>query len=157
MAARPTQGTHLFYIDPDTDTIVRVICVTSIDGLTAPVDQVETTCLEDGSRSYIPGLATPGAMTFGINFDPQDASHIRLHELYTERARDIPFALGFEGSVSEPTVGSDGDFVFPTDRDFISWLGYFSDFPFSFALNSVVSSTIGVQVSGEVTVTPATT
>lgn len=157
MAARPTQGTHLFYIDPDTDAVVRVVCVTSMDGLTQPIDQVETTCLEDAERTYIPGLGTPGNMTFGINFDPQDASHLRLHQLYVTKARDIRFAIGFEGSTAAPTVGTDDDFDFPTGRDFISFLGYFSDFPFSFALNSVVSSTIGVQVSGSVTIHPATT
>lgn len=155
--ARKTQGTNLFYVDPDTDEVVRVICVTSVGGLTAPIDQVETTCLEDSARSYIPGLATPGAMTFGISFDPQDASHVRLHELYTEKAQDIRFALGFEGSTSAPTADSAGDFVFPTDRDFITWIGYFSDFPFDVALNSVWTSTIGVQVSGEAVVVPATT
>lgn len=156
--ARKTQGTQLYYIDPDDDTVVRVVCVTSIDGLTAPIDQVETTCLEDSARTYIPGLATPGAMTFGINFDPQDPSHIRLHELYRLKVQDIRFALGFEGSTVAPTVDSDGDFEMPNpDRDFLVWTGYFSDFPFTFALNSVVTSTIGVQVSGEAIPYPAAT
>ena len=155
--ARKTQGTHLFYIDPDTSAVVRVICVTSVGGLTAPIDQVETTCLEASARTYIPGLATPGAMTFGINFDPQDASHIRLHELYTAKAQDIQFALGFEGSTAAPTVDSNGEFIFPTTRDYITWEGYFSDFPFDVQLNSVWQSTIGVQVSGEATVVPAAT
>lgn len=155
--ARKTQGTMLYYVDPADDSVVRVVCVTSVGGLTAPIDQVETTCLEASARTYIPGLATPGAMTFGINFDPQDASHIRLHELYASKAQDIVFALGFEGSTAAPTVDTDGDFVFPTDRDFITWTGYFSDFPFDVQLNSVWQSTIGVQVSGEATVVPATT
>lgn len=155
--SRRTQGTHLFYVDPDTDAVVRVVCVTSIDGLTAPIDQVETTCLEDAARTYIPGLATPGAMTFGINFDPQDASHLRLHALYAARTQDLKFALGFEGDTAIPTADSAGDFVFPTTRDYLTWTGYFSDFPFNVALNSVWQSTIGVQVSGEVTIIPATT
>ena len=152
MSALRTQGTELFFVSPegsDGGEVVKVVCVTSIDGLSSPIDQVEVTCLEDQDRQYVPGLKTPGAMQFGVNFDPQEDSHVVLHELYRDNIT-TKFVIGLSDGTSSPTLDSDGDFDLPTDRSWITFEGYISDYPFSFALNNVVASTIGVQVSGPV-------
>ncbi len=78
-----TQGTDLYVIDPDDGTVITVGCPTSIDGIDTSIEQLETTCLNSLARTYEAGLATPGTATFGINVDPKDASHLRLHQLKT--------------------------------------------------------------------------
>ncbi len=148
-----TQGSMLYVIDPADDSVLIVGCVTSIDGIDTTLDQLETTCLESPARTYIAGLATPGAATFGINFDPADASHVRLHELKVA-GTTLDWTLGFSDGTAPPTVDTNGNFNLPNTRSWISFDGFMNSYPFSFALNAVVTSTVGIQISGEPVVTP---
>lgn len=153
--AKKTQGTELWFIDPTGDVLTKVGCVTSINGLTAARDQIETTCLEDQARSYEPGLATPGAAQFGLNFDPSDASHVRLHELYVAGTNDIPFVIGWSDGTDAPTTDS-SNWVLGSTRSWIDFVGFVSDLPFDFSQNAVVASTVSIQVSGFPVLTPKT-
>lgn len=143
-----TQGTDLYAIDPDDNSLLVIGCVTSIDGIDTTVEQIETTCLQDQARQYESGLATPGAATFGINTDPKDPSHARLHALKVS-GKTLKWAVGWSESSDDPTVDSQGEFVLPDTRSWITFDGFMNSFPFSFAQNSVVQSTVGIQVSGE--------
>lgn len=100
-----TQGTQLYFIDPANDSVVAVQCSTGITGFSSPRDQIETTCLESDSRSYEPGMRTPGAITLNLNFDPSSASHMRIHELYVSGERSVEFALGWSDGTDAPLVG----------------------------------------------------
>jgi hypothetical protein len=144
--ALKTQGTQLYFIDPDTFAVTVVGCVTALTGLTAARDQIETTCLDSTARTYVAGMATPGAAQFTINFDPSDSSHVRLHELYVEGV-DLDFALGWSDGTAAPTSDSTA-FTTPTTRTWILFSGFISDLPFDFALNTVVTSNVSIQVSG---------
>jgi hypothetical protein len=142
-----TQGTDLYVIDPANDSILVVGCVTTIDGIDTTVEQIETTCLSDPARSYESGLATPGSASFGINTDPKDASHLRLHQLKVA------------GTTLKWALGTAGDFILPNGRSWLTFEGFMNSYPFSFAQNSVVQSTVGIQISGEpvlVAAAPAT-
>lgn len=139
-------------IDPDDLSLITVGCVTSITGITAARDQIETTCLDSEARTYVAGMAAPGTATFTINFDPSDASHARLHELYVEGAV-LEFALGWSDGTAAPTSQSTDGFALPTSRTWIQFDGFISDLPFDFSLNAVVSSSVSVQVSGLPTLT----
>ena len=141
-----TQGTQLYFIDPVDDGITTVGCVTGVTGLTAARDQIETTCLDSDARTYEPGMATPGAAQFTINFDTSDASHVRLHELY-RAGTSLKWAIGWSDGTAAPSGASGNEFNLPTTRSWISFDGYISDLPFDFALNAVVSSNISIQVS----------
>jgi hypothetical protein len=141
-----TQGTDLYFVDPYDDSVTKVGCVTSISGINAARDQIEVTCLDSAARIYEAGLGAPGAATFGINFDPQDDSHVRLHELYVAGTK-LNWALGWSDGTAAPTADSDGEIVANAARSWIAFNGYISDLPFDFALNSVVSSSVSVQVS----------
>jgi len=143
-----TQGTMLYTIDPDTDTVLVVGCVINIDGIDTTLEQLETTCLESPARTYIAGLATPGAASFQINFDPADASHVRLHELKVA-GTTLEWAVGFSDGTATPTVDSNANFNLPTTRSWINFDGFMNSYPFTFALNAVVTSTVGIQISGE--------
>jgi hypothetical protein len=147
-----TQGTQLYVVDPEDDSILRISCVTSVDGIDSSIDQNETTCLEDTARTYEAGLATPGTATFGIRPDPADNSHKRLYEL-KQAGTSLKWALGWSDGVNvAPTsVDSNGNFNLPTTRSWLTFDGFMNAFPFSFAQNSQVESTIGIQVSGDPT------
>lgn len=154
--AKKTQGTDLYAIDPADDSVITVGCVTTIDGIDTAINQIQTTCLGDTAHTYLAGLATPGNASFGIQIDPSDASHIRLHQLKVA-GTTLKWALGWsEDPGTPPTVDSAGDFVLPTSRSWLTFDGHMSSFPFSFALDSVVQSSVGIQVSGEIVLTPAT-
>jgi len=142
-----TQGTRLYLINPATPTVVTSIgCVTSIGGISVARDQIETTCLEGIARTYEPGMPTPGQMTFGLNFDPNDDSHFDIFDLFKDGTK-FELAMGYSDGTAPPTVTA-GEFVLPTTR---SWMVfhdcYFADVPQELALNSVVQSTVAVQLS----------
>lgn len=142
------QGTTLFFVDPDTDDIVQVACITSFNGLTAARDQTDVTCLQDEGRRFEAGLLNPGAASFGIYFDPAEESHTRLHALYVAGTK-LNWALaGSDGTAPPTSVDSAGEFVLPTTRTFWTFNGYLSDYPFEFAVGGRVASTIAIQLSG---------
>lgn len=147
-----TQGTELYVIDPLDGSVIDIGCVTSIDGIDTAQEQIETTCLDSLARTYVSGLSTPGTATFGINFDPADPTHVRLHDLKIA-GTTLDWALGFSDSESAPTVSTNSqglyEWVLPTDRSWIEFDGFMTSFPMSFQQNSVVQSTIGIQISGE--------
>lgn len=143
-----TQGTYLFLIDPDDDSVIEVGCVTSIDGIDTTNEQIETTCLSSQARTYEGGLATPGAASFGINFDTADSSHMRLHQLKVAKTT-LEWAVGFSDGTALPTVDTNGTFNLGAARSWIRFRGFITSFPFTFAQNAVVQSAVGVQISGE--------
>lgn len=158
--AKKTQGTDLYAIDPDTGTLLAPGCITSIDGIDTTIEQIETTCLQDSARRYEAGLATPGTATFGINTDPEDPDHVRLHELKIA-GTTVRWAVGWsEDPGTPPTIITDSsgeyDFDLPDTRSWIVFDGFMNSYPFSFAQNTVVTSTIGIQVSGEPMLVPKT-
>ena len=165
-----TQGTGFWAMVPETGELIDVGCVTAIDGIDTTLDQIETSCLSQLVRTYEAGMATPGTASFTIYTDPQDANHIRLHQLQVAGVT-LNWAIGFsqkKNGVSVPneeadaaTSGTDssGDsvFVLPEGRAWIVFEGFMNAFPFSFAQNSVVQSNVGIQVSGEPQLIPADT
>lgn len=143
-----TQGTQLFAIDPDDDSLISVSSVTEIDGIDTSIDQIETTVLAAMARTYEAGLATPGTATFGIYTDTSNPEHIRLHQLKTG-GKQMKWAIGWSDGTDAPTVDVEGVFTLPATRSWLEFEGYMNSYPFNFSQNSVVSSSIGIQVSGE--------
>jgi hypothetical protein len=142
-----TQGTDLYAIDPRDESLITVGCITSLDGIDSTIDQIETTCLNSAERTYVAGLGTPGTATFGLNIDTADANHLLLHEI-KQLGLTLKWAVGMSDGTAAPTVDTAGDFNLPTSRSWITFEGFMNSFPFSFALNGVVASSVGIQVSG---------
>ncbi|ABI59709.1 phage tail tube protein [Nitrosomonas eutropha] len=103
-----TQGTQVFFINPNGSggrEVQEIDCATTFSPGGNPADQIETTCLSATTRSYLPGLRTPGQATLGINADPDNASHIALHGLsQTDPAPVITFAVGWSDGTQLPTL-----------------------------------------------------
>jgi hypothetical protein len=142
-----TQGSKLYTVDPADDSLLE-ICAVSVSGIDTTNEQIETTTLCDLARTYQAGLATPGTATFEIQSDPTDATHVRLHQLKVA-GTTLVWALGWSDGTADPTVDSGGTFDLPTSRSWIRFDGYMTNYPFEFAQNSVVGSSIGIQISGE--------
>lgn len=148
------QGTQIYFIDPDYDSngagVREVVCATTFSPGGNPADQIEDTCLSASSRSYKPGLRTPGQASMTVNADPENDSHVRLHDLAEQDPPPVlKWAVGWSDGTSVPTLNSEGDdFNLPTDRTWFVFEGYVSDFPFDFAANSVVTSQVTIQRSG---------
>lgn len=154
-------GTTLWFLDPDASCeAVQVGCPTSITGLDSTIEQIETTCLESTARTYEAGLATPGTATFTLSLNPQDDSHVRLLEL-KKAGKTVQWAILFPESSTPPTgtTNSAGEceFVLPTDRTAVTFEGFVNSYAFDFSLNAVITATVGVQVSGDPDLIPATT
>jgi hypothetical protein len=143
-----TQGTKLYAVDPADESLIEVGCVTSIDGIDTTNEQIETTCLDDTARTYVAGLATPGNATFGINFDPDDPTHIRMHNL-KKAGTILEWVVGFSDGTIDPEIDSGGTWDLSGTRSWIRFQGFMTSYPFSFAENAVVQSTVGIQISGD--------
>ena len=147
-----SQGTHIYVLSPlgsGAPEVVQIKCATTFSPGGNPADQIEDTCLEDSSRSYRPGLRTPGTATMGINADPTNESHLLLHELSeTDPSPIVKWAVGWSDGTAAPTLDSNGDFDLPDTRTWFVFEGYVSDFPFDFAQNTVVTSEVSIQRSG---------
>jgi len=153
------QGTNLYAIDPVDGSLIEVDCPTSIDGIDTSITQLDKTCLNSPAREYEAGLAEPGTATFGINIDPKNASHVRLHQLKIA-GTTLQWAVGWsEAPDVPPTIETDSDgeysFVPNPARSWIFFEGFMNSFPFSFQLAALVTSTVGIQVSGEPELIPA--
>lgn len=144
-----TQGTQIYLIDPDTNTVLAVECATTFSPGGAPADQIDDTCLEAFERSFMPGLRTPGQASLGLNADPRNASHIRMHEMSEANPSPVlKWAVGWSDGTAAPTVDSSDDFELPATRTWFTFQGYIADFPFDFAGNTVVTSAVSIQRSG---------
>lgn len=155
-----TAGTTLWLLDPDAAcAALQVGCPTNISGLDSTIDQIETTCLEDFARTYEAGLATPGTATFTINFEPQDESHTRLLAL-KKAGTSVQWAIGFPESQDVPTGTTDSEgeceFDLPTTRSWVTFEGFVNSFPLDVPLNGVFTVNVGVQISGDPDIYPAT-
>lgn len=149
-----TQGTELYVEDPEDGSIIKIVCPTTIDGISGARNQIDDSCLEDIAASSMPGRVQPGTMTLGLNVDLSEPSHVRLHELFRSGEK-FNFAIGwgdFTGGVTPgpvPTgIDSAGEFILPTTRSWIYANAYVSDYPFAFAADDIVRSTVTFQLSG---------
>ena len=145
-----TQGTKIYFIDTalSSPAIVAVECATAFNPGGSPSDQIEDTCLEAFARSYKPGLRTPGQATMTINADPTQPSHLRLFDLAQINPPPVlKWAVGWSDGTAPPTLDVYDEFVLPATRSWFTFDGYIADFPFDFALNTVVTTAISIQRS----------
>lgn len=146
------QGTQLYFLDPEASggEIIEVDCLTSLDGLSAPLGEEDTSCLADLGSTVEPTMFQAGSATFTVRFDPNVESHVRLFELYRAKQK-MRWAVGFsDGLDIAPTgVDSEGDLIIPDTRTFLRFTGYIQEFPWSFALGTKVTNNLTVRTDGE--------
>lgn len=147
-----SQGTQVYLIDPDDDSVIEIECITSFNPGGNPADQLDDTCLANTTATYKRGLRKPGVAAAELNADPENASHIRLFELSDsdeEADQDLRFVIGWSDGTTVPTADSAGEFVLPTTRTWFKFSGYVANFPFDFGINKLVTSQVSIQRSGK--------
>ena len=155
MPAVRTQGTKLYYIDPAAPSVVvHAGKITAINGIDANRDQIDTTVLEDESRTFMAGLASPGTATFTVQFDPKNTSHIDMHALY-KAGTDLKWAVAWSDGTTDPTAAA-GVFVPIATRTLLTFDGNIANIGFDFSQNDVVRANVSLQVSGFPTLLPKT-
>ena len=109
-----TQGTQVYSLVPPLTgtgprTVMEVECATAFNPGGSPKEQIEDTCLSSKERTYKPGLRTPGQASLTVNADPNNASHIRLHQM-SEADGDttVKWAVGWSDGTAAPTVAASG-------------------------------------------------
>lgn len=109
-----TQGTQVFALVPSianqsTFEVLAIQCATNFSPGGSPRDSIDTTCLEEtDDRTSMPGLGTPGAASLTLLADPDNASHVRLYQLYQARLGALKWAVGWSDGKALPTVGVAG-------------------------------------------------
>ena len=152
-----TQGTHLYFIDPDAaagaGALVKLTCPTGITGVTGgTADQIETTCLDvTTDKTYERGLRSPVAVSVPFNLKPADASHQRLFEL-KETGQVLKWMVLLSESADPPTLVT-GEIVAPATRSGLAFQAYISEVNIDIAGNEIVRGTLTLQRSGPVTPT----
>jgi hypothetical protein len=144
--AKKTQGTQVYFIDPDDDSIVEVTGVTTFNPGGAPSDEIDITSLTSTDKEYVAGLRSPTDASIEINADPTNASHIRLFALFLA-GTVLKWAAGWSDGTAAATNDS-SLWDLPTSRTWYRFDGFVKDFPFDFSVNSVVKSTITIRKSG---------
>ena len=145
------QGTQIYFIDSalSSPAIVAVHCATALNPGGSPAAQIPDTCLEAFEESFKPGLRSSSEASMTLNADPDQPSHVRLFQLGAMNPPPtLKWAVGWSDGTAPPTLDVYDEFIFPTTRTWFWFSGYVVDFPFDFALNSVVATTVPIQRSG---------
>jgi hypothetical protein len=149
-----TQGTHLFFADPNAaggPAIVKFACPTGASGLGGAADQIEDTCLDATvDKTYQRGLGTPGQVSIPFNYIPSSASHAALFEL-KDTGENVDWYIGLSDGTAAPTLVDDA-LVPPlaSARSGFKFQGYVADYNIDIATNEIVRGTVTVQRSGPV-------
>lgn len=151
-----TQGTHLFFVDPDAaggPAIIKFACPTGASGLGGAADQIESTCLDATTdREYERGLGNPGQVSIPFNYIPSAASHDALFKMKDSGVK-VRWYIGLSDGTAVPTLSVEDELVPPlaSDRSGFSFLAYVADVNIDIATNEIVRGTVTVQRSGGVT------
>jgi len=149
--AKVTKGTQLWVeqVTSAGSVWLQIGCPTGINGLGGSKSQIDVTCLDSDEMEFLPGMASPGALTVNLNFDPSVVSHQELWDLF-ENDNVVKFAIGMSDGAKPilPTFGSSGAAVFPPKRSFIEFEGYVAALPLDFAINGVVTAPVSIQRTG---------
>ena len=147
MAIVKTQGSTLYLLNPAATPAVVGVIATTISGISASRSQIEVTDLaETTAKRFVSGLAEPGQATFELQFDPGNADHKIIHDLY-KAGTVVKWALGWSDGTAAPTIADD-ELETPTTRTWVKFDGYITDMSFDFSVNAVVKASCSIQVSG---------
>lgn len=153
-----TQGTEIYILAPTVADqtqyeVLYVECPVSFDPGQDSTEQIAINCLNETAQRYRPGVTTPATATLTINADPQADSHVRMYKL---QKKTLKWAIGWSDgtgiaptAVAPVTADDEWEFDLPTDRTWYTFDGFIQNFPFNFETNSVVTSQLSIQRSGQ--------
>lgn len=128
------KGVQLFALAPKKSgggfEVLKVDCALTVDLGEDQRDEHDDTCLEETeAHSTLPGLLTPGEVSFTIKIDAANASHGRLDEL--DGGPRMSWALGWDDGIDIPPAApaaQAADWELPNTRTWQTWQGHISAF-----------------------------
>mgnify|MGYP001567631328 CR=1 FL=1 len=151
MTAIKTQGTQLYYASAATTvtTVGPISGLTNLDG--GNVDQIDITLLTATARSYLAGLANPGALSVDIVFDPLDVTMQAIIAL-KDAGTTVSWCIGFSDGSTPPTAAA-SVIVQPAaaSRTSVKFSGFISGFVVDAPGNDAVKAKATLQISGNLT------
>jgi hypothetical protein len=107
--------------------------------------EIDVTCLTSTSKEFMFGLRDNGTMALEIKYDPSSAG-LTLAEASYASDTAYKFRVTYNDQIT-PTTGN------PTSSDFD---GFVMNLSHSGSVDNVLTGSIEVKISGDVTTTPAT-
>lgn len=152
-----SQGTEVYFYDPEniSDGVIKLGCVTNLDGLGGGRSQIDTSCFSDVDDTFVAGRGQPGQVTIDLNYSEDDANeyHAKIEAL-RDAGNNAAFAIGFSNGTSDPTANTDspptGELEFASTRSGRTFIGYVSDVPFTISDNDIIRTQLVIQRSGVV-------
>lgn len=117
-----------------TPVYARITNLTDVSGFTQAANVIDVTDLDSVAKEKRLGLQDWGQLTLALNIDLKQASHSAL--LAAKKAGTL---LAFRMTLS--------------DNSTITFSAYVSSFPISSKVDAVVSGSVSLEVSGDITVT----
>lgn len=145
-----SQGTNLYFVDPDSGDVNRLVCPSGITGIGGTIGEEDVTCLEAEGAEFAPAEADGGTVTVSLRFDPRESSHRDLRELFEDLEDRIEFAVGLSDGDTAPTWSSSGggEWTLPSSRSWLTFAGYISEFSIDIETNARVEGDVSIRVSG---------
>lgn len=156
MAKLSDLGTAIYGVDPaQSPSVFTLGCISAIDGLSGPAQQVDVTCFSSVEMEYEAGRANPGQITVSGIYDTNDSVFTDLVELKNSK-RKIEWYIGGSDGTDPPTEDTDGGVLPPTTRTGLSFAGYVADITWQIQQNNVWRYQLMIQRSGPWTLTQKT-
>ena len=117
----------------------------NLDGI--KLNTIDTSNLANQFRTYAPGLIDSGTVSFEINLDPDDAQQLSVvQQLDNTAATTRPALKSWLITFGNGAGGTNPGATF-------SFVGLVSDYSVKGAMDSAVTASISVKISGSVTFT----
>jgi hypothetical protein len=128
--------------------LVKVGCPKGVGPIGGSKSQIDETCLDDIEKQFGPGMASPGAISVPLDFDPTKVSHQQIVEMDLDDLKTT-WVVGMGDGTSAPTIDTGtGAITWPSTRTYVEFQGYVADVPLDFQIDKNVGSTVSVQRSG---------
>jgi hypothetical protein len=145
-----TKGTEVWFVLSETGgyELVKVGCPKGAGPIGGSKSQIDRTCLDDTEKQFDPGMASPGAISVPLDFDPSKVSHQQIVDMDLDDLKTT-WIVGMGDGTSLPSVNAGtGLITWPSTRTFVEFQGYVADVPLDFQIDKNVGSTVSIQRSG---------
>lgn len=148
-----TQGTELYILDSTNSgsEVQKIANVTGGSGVGGEAGTIDTTNLSSTAMEFVAGLKDNGTVSFDVNWDPSEASHVDLDALVG--GDNVRLLIAGSESTTQPSYSS--SYTLPTDRTTIDFTGAVLSFQKDFSTDDIWRGSVSVRVSGAITITPA--
>ena len=156
MATLKTQGTEIFLLDEtDTGNEVRKLGqITGGTGVGGEAGEIDVTDLDSVAMEFVTGLKDNGSISLNINWDPQNTSHQTLDALVG--GPNKRFLICCSEAATDPTFGgSPAEYTLPATRTKLDFQAGVRSFQKDFTTDEVWRGSVTMRISGDITITPA--